>query len=142
MLTVFSGALRAAISGGLFTPRCAPLRALAWGYRCFALRVMSLRDGIPLPCGYDLYRIMQSLGKFSVVSTVEERFCLLLIICHVFWVFLHGFLTVIEMGTKCNVLFQFILILFYLHGNMFSPRIFFDLLYKQEVSLPYIQEFP
>ena len=34
-----------AISWGLFTPRCAPLRVLAWGYRCFALRAMSLRDG-------------------------------------------------------------------------------------------------
>ena len=34
--------------GGI-APRCAPLRALAWGYDCLALRAMSLRDGIPLP---------------------------------------------------------------------------------------------
>ena len=32
---------------------------------------MSLRDGIPLPCSDDLYRIMQSSVKLSAVSTVN-----------------------------------------------------------------------
>ena len=55
------------------TPRCVPLRALAWGYRCFALRAMSLRDGIPLPYSNSLRRIMLSLVKLSVVSTVKAN---------------------------------------------------------------------
>ncbi len=43
----FSGAPSRAIPSGHFTPRYAPLQALAWGYYCFALRAVSLRDGIP-----------------------------------------------------------------------------------------------
>ena len=37
---------------GASSPLCVPLRALEWGYDCFALRAMSLRDGIPscAPC--------------------------------------------------------------------------------------------
>ena len=31
---------------GASSPLCVPLRALEWGYDCFALRAMSLRDGI------------------------------------------------------------------------------------------------
>ena len=34
-----------AMSGGLFTPRCVPLRALSRGYDYVARRAMSLRDG-------------------------------------------------------------------------------------------------
>ena len=30
---------------GASSPLCVPLRALEWGYDCFALRAMSLRDG-------------------------------------------------------------------------------------------------
>ena len=41
--------LRALWSWGVIAPRYAPLRALAWGYDCLALRAMSLRDGIVLP---------------------------------------------------------------------------------------------
>ena len=33
------------VRGGLSTPRCVPLRALARGYDHVALRTMSLRDG-------------------------------------------------------------------------------------------------
>ena len=41
--------------GRHLTPLCVPLRALGWGYDCFALRAMSLRDCIPLPCSDNLY---------------------------------------------------------------------------------------
>ena len=51
-------------------PLCVPLRALWWGYDCFALRAMSLRDGIQLPYGDNLRRIMQSFVKLSMANTV------------------------------------------------------------------------
>ena len=41
-----SGALRALYHGRHLPPLCVPLRALGWGYDCFALRAMSLRDDV------------------------------------------------------------------------------------------------
>ena len=38
----------------------------------FALRAMSLRDGIPLPYGDSLHRIMLSFVKLSLANTVEN----------------------------------------------------------------------
>ena len=58
------------MSWGHFTPRYAPLRALAWGYDCIVLRAMSLRDGIPLPDNDSLHRTMQFFVKITMNSTV------------------------------------------------------------------------
>jgi hypothetical protein len=57
---------------GCSSPRCAPLRALAWGYDCVALRAMPLRDGIPLPYGGNICW-MQSFAKLSMANTVVVR---------------------------------------------------------------------
>ena len=54
----------------LLTPLCVPLRALGWGYDCFALRALSLRDEIALLYGGRIHRIMQSLVNLCVACTV------------------------------------------------------------------------
>ena len=46
------------MSRAIFPPRYAPLRAVGWGYDCFALRAMSLRDGIPSMKNDSLFWIM------------------------------------------------------------------------------------
>ncbi len=69
-VTVASGAPRALYHGGISphaARRSGRLRRVRHG---FALRAMSLRDGIPLPYGDSLHRIMLSFVKLSLASTV------------------------------------------------------------------------
>ena len=61
------------VKGHSSPPRYAPLRALARGYDCIALRAMPLRDGIPLPYSGNFCRIMQSLIKSIMVNTLIQR---------------------------------------------------------------------
>ena len=72
-VTVASGAPRAPYHEGISphaARRSGRLRRVRHG---FALRAMSLRDGIPLPYGNSLHRIMLSFVKLSVASTVENK---------------------------------------------------------------------
>ena len=59
----FSVARFACYAKGRFSPRYAPLRALAWGYDCIALRAMSLRDGISLPDNDNFHKSCRFLSK-------------------------------------------------------------------------------
>lgn len=63
-------ALMGAMVWGLSSPCCTPLRALAWGYDCIALRAISLRDVFPLRDDDSLCQIMQSFEKISMTSKV------------------------------------------------------------------------
>ena len=68
--------LRALWSGGIFPPRCAPLRALARGYDYLALRAMSLRDGIPLTDNDIRFQSIPSFVYTRVASIVINHLCL------------------------------------------------------------------
>ena len=60
-----------AMIDGICPPLCVPLRALEWGYDCFALRAMSLRDGIP---SYALALRAMSL-RDGIPLSCNSNFC-------------------------------------------------------------------